>query len=69
MWFGHKKERHSDTCYSWDGPRKQCSDRENQTPKVTDRMISFVGNIQIWQIHGVGKQMGVYQGPGMEEAE
>lgn len=38
---------------------------ENQTPKVTDRMIPFVGNIKIWVIHGVRKQTGVYQGLGM----
>ena len=28
MWFGHQKERRIDTCYSLDGPHKQCSDRE-----------------------------------------
>lgn len=42
---------------------------ENQTPKVTDRMIPFVGNIKIWEIRGVRKQTGVYQGLGMGDGE
>ena len=42
---------------------------ENQTPKVTNQMISFIGNIQSWQIHGVRKQMGIYQGLGLGTGE